>query len=265
MTAAVEPLPGGLDAGQAHRVVAEGVEDAHGVRAAADAGDDLGWETPETFQDLGAGLAADDRLQVADEDGEGRGTGCRADEVVSAAHVGDPVAQGLVHRVLEGARPGLDRAHLGAEQAHADDVELLAHDVLGAHVDDAVQSQQGAGRRRGDAMLAGARLGDHPVLAHAPGEERLAEGVVDLVGAGVAEVLAFEEDGRAHRGAEALGVVQGRRAAGVVGEEARELGLEGRVLARLLPCDRELVERRDERLGDVSAAVSAEAGLDGHG
>ena len=67
------------------------------------------------------------------------------------------------------------------------------------------------------------------VLAHPPREQRLAEHVVDLVRAGVAEVLALEQD----RGAAALAqprrVVQRRRPADVVGEEARELRLEGRV------------------------------------
>ena len=68
----------------------------------------------------------------------------------------------------------------------------LAADVLLAHVDDAREAEQGAGRGGGDAVLAGAGLGDDPGLAQAPGEQRLAEGVVDLVGAGVGEVLALE-------------------------------------------------------------------------
>ena len=69
--------------------------------------------------------------------------------------------------------------------------------VLGAHVDDALEAEQRAGRRGGDAVLAGAGLGDDAPLAHAPGEQRLAERVVDLVRAGVGEVLALEEDPRA--------------------------------------------------------------------
>ena len=52
--------------------------------------------------------------------------------------------------------------------------------------------EQGAGRRGRHAVLAGARLGDDPRLAQAPREQRLAQRVVDLVGAGVGEVLALE-------------------------------------------------------------------------
>ena len=46
-------------------------------------------------------------------------------------------------------------------------------------------------------MLAGAGLGDDARLAHPQREQRLAERVVDLVGAGVIEVFALEVDVRA--------------------------------------------------------------------
>ena len=48
-------------------------------------------------------------------------------------------------------------------------------------------------------MLTGARFGDDAPFAHALGEQRLAERVVDLVRAGVREVLALEENPRATR------------------------------------------------------------------
>jgi hypothetical protein len=48
----------------------------------------------------------------------------------------------------------------------------------------------------GHAVLAGAGLGDDPRLAHVLGEQRLADGVVHLVRAGVVQVLALEEDAR---------------------------------------------------------------------
>ena len=99
------------------------------------------------------------------------------------------------------ALPAGDGHDLGAEQLHAEHVERLALDVDRAHVHDAVEPEQ---RRRGgggDAVLAGAGLGDHALLAHAPGEQRLAEHVVDLVRAGVGEVLALQQ----HPHAEPLG------------------------------------------------------------
>ena len=65
---------------------------------------------------------------------------------------------------------------------------------------------QRRGGRRGDAVLAGAGLGDDPRLADPLGQQRLAQHVVDLVRAGVVEVLALEQD---------------PRAAGVLGEPLR--------------------------------------------
>ena len=63
--------------------------------------------------------------------------------------------------------PAVTGRDLGAEQAHAIHVDRLAPHVLLAHVDDALQPEHRAHRGRGDAVLAGAGLGDDPPLAHA--------------------------------------------------------------------------------------------------
>ena len=137
------------------------------------------------------------------------------------ADVRDPVADRGRHGLLERARPGLHRRDLGAQQPHALHVGLLAAHVLGAHVDDALEAEQRAGGRGRDAVLAGAGLGDDPRLAHAAGEQALAERVVDLVRAGVQEVLALEPDRVAGRLREPRGVVERRRAPGEVARAAR--------------------------------------------
>ena len=95
--------------------------------------------------------------------------------------------------------PASTRRDRRAEQPHADDVQRLARHVVGAHVDLALQAQQRAGRRRGHAVLARAGLGHDARLAHPRRQQRLAERVVDLVRAGVRQVLALEEDARAAR------------------------------------------------------------------
>ena len=99
--------------------------------------------------------------------------------------------------------PNSTGTHLGAQQVHPLDVRLLAAHVLRAHVDDALEPEPRAGRRGRDTVLAGARLGDDPLLAEPAGEQRLAERVVELVRAGVEQVLALEVEPLA-RG-EALG------------------------------------------------------------
>ena len=157
--------------------------------------------------------------------------------------------------------PVLTGIDLGAEQPHPGDVERLPLGVDLAHVDDALEAEQRAGGGGGDAVLTGAGLGDDPRLAHPLGEQRLTEHVVDLVRAGVVEVLALEQDPRA---AGVLGRAASPRSAGdgpagVVAQQPVELGDGTRGSPRGLGVLRvELVERGDQRLGDEPAAVSAE-------
>ena len=90
---------------------------------------------PSASVHLLAHFVADDGLEVAHHGGIGMRARGGADDVVGVAHVGDPVAQGLVHGVLEGLRARRDGVHLGAQQLHAEHVGLLALDVDRAHED----------------------------------------------------------------------------------------------------------------------------------
>ena len=156
-------------------VVQEGVEEADRVRAAADARDQRVGQPALALQDLLAGLAADHRLQVAYQHRIRVRAGRRADQVVGRLDVRDPVADGLVHGVLEGRRAGRDGDHLGAQHVHPNDVGVLAADVLLAHVDEAFEPEAGAHGGRRHAVLAGAGLGDDPPLAQTGREQRLAD------------------------------------------------------------------------------------------
>ena len=112
---------------------------------------------PLALEHLLARLVADDPLEVAHHRRERVRAGDGAEDVVRRLDVGDPVAERLVDRVLEGARAGGHRDDLGAEQPHAGDVERLPAGVLLAHVDDARRApaapprsrwRRRAGRRR---------------------------------------------------------------------------------------------------------------------
>ena len=125
------------------------------------------------------------------------------------------------------AAAGRHAAHGRAEQAHPDDVQRLARHVVGAHVDVALEAEQRAHGGGRDAVLSRACLGNHALLPHALGEQRLAERVVDLVRAGVREILALEEDARRRlrqRRAQPRRFVDRRRSADVVRKQAIELG-----------------------------------------
>ena len=193
------------------------------------AGDEAVGQPALRLEHLRPRLVADHALEVAHHHRIGMRAGGGADAVEGVGDIGHPVAQRLVHRVLERARARLDRAHLGAQHLHAEDVRLLPLDVDRAHVDDAVEAEARAGGRGGDAVLAGAGLGDDALLAHAPGEQDLAEHVVDLVRAGVVELVALEIDLRAAELlGQPLGEIERARPPDIVLEEAVELGLEGR-------------------------------------
>src|SRR4051794_39721424 len=252
----LDALAGGLDADEPHvRVVDERGERPHRVGAAPDTRDDAVRQPSRALQERCARLVADDALQVAHERGVRRGPDDRADDVVGGRDVGDPVADRLRRRLLQRLAPGLDRHDRRAEQPHALDVGRLAPRVLAAHVDDALEIEERRGRRTGDAVLARPRLGDHAPLAHPPREQRLAEGVVELVRPGVHEVLALEPQLAPGDLGEALGEVQRRRAPAVVAQQHLELGAVAGVVARRDPLRLELGERRHQRLGYVLPAV----------
>src|SRR5207249_5878813 len=88
-----------------------------------------------------------------------------------------------------------------------------------------------------------------------PREERLAERVVELVRAGVEEVLALQVDPLARR--EPLGQCERGGSAAVVTPEAVELVAERVVVLGLAPAGLELVQRGDQRLGDEASTVLA--------
>ena len=183
----------GFDADQGHvRVLDKGIEDADRVAAAVDAGDHGVGQAAVLLLNLSAGFAPDHALELANDLGIGVWSGGGAEQVEGGFHVGDPVAQGFVDRVLERAGAGSDGNHFRAEGVHAGDVERLAVDVLVAHVDDTVEPEHGADGGRCHAVLAGAGFGDHALFAADARQQALTQRVVDLVGAGVGQVFALQ-------------------------------------------------------------------------
>ncbi len=184
---------------------------------------------PSRCDHLLSRLDADDGLEIAHHLRVGMRSRDGADAVERIFHVRHPVAQRLVERILESARTRMHRDHLRAQKLHPEYVGLLPLDIDLAHVHDAFESEPRAGRGGGDPVLAGACLGNDAGPAHASGEQDLAQHIVDLVGAGVIELVALEIDfGAAEVAGQALGEIKRARAAYVVLQEIVELLLEGR-------------------------------------
>ena len=252
----------------------EGVEEADRVRAATDTGVEVCGQALFGGENLFAGFAADDGLKIADHRRIRMGAEHRAEEIVRGANVSDPVTHRFVDGVLERAAAGIDADDLGAEHAHAGNVERLARHIFGAHVDDAFEAEMRGDGGAGDAVLAGAGFGDDAGLVHFYGEQALADGIVDFVRAGVEEIFALEVDARAaEMFCQALGELERGRAADEIFEERVELSLECWVGFRELVGALEFEERDHEGFGNVAAAVGAEAsgglgggdGLGAHG
>ena len=140
-------------------------------------------------------LLADDGLEVAHHGGIGVRAGDRADDVEGVFDVGDPVAQRLVHGVLEGARAGVDRlaprppaASCGTRWAAAARCRLRPCRSCRAD------------RSSAQTVAVATPCWPAPVsammrrLAHAPGQQDLADAVVDLVRAGMVQLVALEVD-----------------------------------------------------------------------
>ena len=116
---------------------------------------------------------------------------------------------------------------------HAVNVERLPPHILCAHVDDTLHAEARADRGAGYAVLSGSGLGDNAALAHAPGKQSLAKGIVDFVRAGVAQVFALEVDLRATDVlGKALGKGERRGTARVVAQHGVELVLKVLVAQR---------------------------------
>ena len=108
-------------------------------------------------------------------------------------------------------------------------------------------------------MLAGAGLGDDAPLAHLAGEQDLAHAVVDLVRAGVVELVALEiELGAAEMSGQPLGEVERARPAGIMLQVVVELALEGGIAPRRVIGALDLEDQRHQRLGDEAPAEPAE-------
>ena len=256
------PSPPGSKPWISHALVAEErLEQPDRVGAAAHARGHGVRQHAVPVQALRPRLVADAAGEVADHARERVRSGGGAEEVRRVVDGRDPVAERLVDGVLEGAAAGVDRDDLRAEQAHPDHVERLALHVDRAHVDGAVEAEVRRGGGGGDAVLAGAGLGDHAVLAHPLGEQRLAQHVADLVGAGVVEVLALEQHPAADLLGQPAGFVERAGHVGVVAQDRVELGQERLVGHRVLPGHGELVEGGDQGLGHVAAAEVAEPAL----
>ena len=258
-------LTGGFHAQEPHRgVLHKRVKQPHRIGAAAHTGHQHIGQAPKGLRTLAFGFLANHGVKIPHQHRVGMGARHGAQDVVGAFHVGHPIANGLTGGVLEGGAAGRHRLHRGSEQTHPKDVEGLAAHVFCAHVDHAVQTEAGAHGGRGHPVLASAGFGNDPLFAHAQGQQGLAEGVVDLVGTGVVEVLTLQPNagaalGPGVMGAEPLRLVKGGRPAHISAKQVVEAVGEGRILPSLRGRHLELRQGRHQGFRHVLPPKLAKA------
>mmetsp|Transcript_5994 Transcript_5994/g.20667 ORF Transcript_5994/g.20667 Transcript_5994/m.20667 type:complete len:222 (+) Transcript_5994:781-1446(+) len=209
------------------------MEEPHRIAASADARhQDVGLPAP-LLQALRPCLLADDGVEIPNHHGVRVWASNRTQDVVRGLHVCHPVPDGLARGVLQSRSPGLHAPHLRPKQPHPEHVQRLPLHVLCSHVDDALETEPGAHRGSGHAVLAGSRLRDDPLLSELLAHQGLAQGVVDLVRPRVVQVLPLEVNLRSVVLRKALRVIQRRRPAHVVPQKSVQLVL--KILVRAQP------------------------------
>ncbi len=119
-------------------------------------------------------------------------------------------------------------------------------------------------------MLAGTGFGDNPGLAHALREQDLPDAIVDLVRAGVIELVALEPHlCTAQRLGQPFGEIERRRTPDIVLHQVVEFGLELWIGLRRAVFSLEIQDQRHQRFGDIAPAefakVAAIVGLGAEG
>jgi len=240
----------------------ERIEEADRVGAAADAGHQEVRQPPLLLQNLPPGFVADHPLEIPDHQRIGVRAIRGAKNVMCRAHVRNPVAHRFVDGLLQRLLAGFDGHDLGAEHLHAQNIQGLPLAVHRPHIDDALQPKHRGDRGGGDPVLARAGFGNDARLAHAAGEQDLADAVVDLVRPRVEQVLAFQIDLRsAQLPREPFRKVERRGPAAEFPEVILELALELGVLLRAAVFGLQLLQRMHQRFRHITAAVRAEVAM----
>ena len=170
-----------------------------------------------------------------------------------------PLPHGLADRVLQGGGSGGDRDNLRSQQTHPVYVQGLPPGVL-PHEHHARHPHEGGSGGGGHAVLSGAGLGDEPGFSHLFRQQRLAQYVVDLMGAGVVQIFPLEVDFCTTQVAGHLfRIVEAGGTARVLVQQSGEFPVEVRIAFIEVIGFFQLNHGIHQRLRDILPTVDAEA------
>ena len=142
------------------------LEDAHGIRPTADTGKDPGRHLPMIFHDLLGCLQPDDGLKPGHHLRKGVRPADGSKDIMGLIDIGDPVTEGLVNGVLEGAGTVGHRDNGGPHLLHPEDIGTLASHIFLTHIDRAGKAEFGGHGGSCHTVLTSPGLSNHPFLAH---------------------------------------------------------------------------------------------------
>mmetsp|Transcript_11920 Transcript_11920/g.22798 ORF Transcript_11920/g.22798 Transcript_11920/m.22798 type:complete len:366 (+) Transcript_11920:367-1464(+) len=195
-TILVKTVTSGFHTMQLHRfVIVKGSKGTNGVGSSTDTGNDCVGEFASLFQHLLTHFTSHDTLKVLDNGGKGMRTNGGSNQVVRVANIGYPITHGFVDGVLESRLAIMDGDNLSTQGVHTENIQLLTFAVNGSHVHGAIQTELGTNSGGSDTVLSGTGFGNDTRLTNTLGQQGLSNRVVNLVSAGVGQVLALQPNG----------------------------------------------------------------------
>ncbi len=180
-------------------------------------------------------------------------TNRRPDDIVGIHRVTAPVTDGLVGSVFQGHISRSNRHHRSPQHFHLLHVHLLSGHIRFAHVHGTGHLHQRADSGCGHTMLSGSRLGNDACFAHLTGNQYLPDGVVDLMGTRVVEVLPLQINLRAETCRQLTGEIERRGSPHIVAQQRIEIGLKALTLHDGAVCLFEVSHALVQNLRDVGS------------
>ena len=215
-------------------------------------------------QELFTRLLPDAELEVAHHQREGMRPEHRADAVDRILVILRIGLESGIHRLFQCLQPEGDGNHFRSENLHAGHVGRLLGDIDFPHVNFTLQPKVGGGSGERHTVLAGAGFRNQPFLAHEFGEQTFSHAVIELMGAGMVEILPLEVDlAVAQQSRQPVTMINRSRPSLKLPPDAAQLVDEVRRAADGLVGILNLLERRHKFRRKISAAVRSEPAVGG--
>ena len=243
-------------------IVNEMIKAAHGIGTAAYTGNHCIRQPALLLQELRFGLPGDHRLEIPDNGRKRMRPHNGTKTVMGVIDPGCPFPHGLGDRILQRRRAAGHRHHLCPQQLHSVHIQRLPPGILLPHEYHTLHVHQGSSCSSCHTMLSGTGLGDEPGLSHLLCQQSLPQHIVDLVGAGMVQILPLQINLCATQSVgQLLCIVQPGGTVCILIQQLRQFPVECGVILVMQICLLQFYDSVHQGLRDVLSAVNAESSL----